>query len=61
MVKGEFDVAYSKTGVRLFMLNSLLITLSPFLFENKLHVSFGMFDDRCFDFDAGLRNYGVTA
>ena len=43
------------------MLNGLPITLSPFLFENKLHVSFGMFYDRRFDFDAALRNYGVAA
>ena len=59
--RGDIDVAYSKTSVRLFMLNSLLITFSPFLFENKFHVPFGMFHDRCVDFDAVWRNYGITA
>jgi hypothetical protein len=43
------------------MLNGLSITFSPFLFENKLHVSFGMFHDRCVDFDAVCRNDWITA
>jgi len=58
---GDVDVAYSKTSVWLFMLNGLPVTFSPFLFENKLHVSFGMFHNRCVDFDAILKNYGITA
>jgi len=58
---GEFDVAYSKTSVGLFMLNGFPITFPPFLFENKLHVSFCVFDDRCVDFDAVLRDHGVAA
>jgi len=43
------------------MLNGLPITFPPFLFENKLHVSFCVFDDRCVDFDAVLRDHGVAA
>ena len=43
------------------MLNGLPVTFSPFLFEDKLHVSFGMFHDRCVYFDAVLRNDGITA
>jgi len=57
----ELEWTDSKTSIRLLVLNSLLITLSPLLLHNKLHLALCVFDHRGLYLKCGWRDVRCTA
>lgn len=51
----------TKAGICLLVRDGFLVTFSPLLFEDDLHLALGVLDDSCCDINVFWRDGGVAA